>query len=381
MTTFEEPAIQGSAITAESGVATEAREAAAERLVDILNNGAAAVLASIGHQTGLFDTLATLPAATSEQIADASGLQERYVREWLGGMVTAGLVEYAPASGTYLLHPAVAPSVTGPGVENLARTLQYVALMGAVSGKIAERFKTGGGLGYEDYPGFVQLQAADSGSVHDASLIDTILPLSGCLDRLRTGIDVADIGCGAGHAVNLMAQAFPASNFTGYDFFEEGLIAGRAEASRLGLENVRFETRDAAGLDIHDGFDLITVFDAIHDQAHPATVLRNIHEALRQGGTFLMVDIKASSRLEKNLELPWATFLYAISTTHCMSVSLSQGGDGLGTVWGVELAESMIHAAGFEHVEVKDLEEDPFNAYFVATKAASAAAGSQELRS
>lgn len=375
MTTFEVPTIQGSAGTAESGASSEATEAAAERLVDILNDGAAAVLASIGHQTGLFDTLATLPAATSEQIADAAGLQERYVREWLGGMVTAGLVEYEPASHTYLLDPAVAPSVSGPGSENLARTLQYVALMGAVSGRIAERFKAGGGLGYEDYPGFVRLQAEESGSVHDASLIDTILPLSGCIDRLRTGIDVADIACGSGHAVNLMAQAFPASNFTGYDFFEEGLIAGRAEASRLGLDNVRFETRDAAALDIHNGFDLITVFDAIHDQAHPATVLRNIHEALRPDGTFLMVDIKASSSLEKNFELPWATFFYAISTTHCMSVSLSQGGDGLGTVWGVELAESMVRDAGFGQVEIKDLEEDPFNAYFVATKEATGVAG------
>ncbi|MGX9900970.1 hypothetical protein ACW0JT_15990 [Arthrobacter sp. SA17] len=119
MTTLEEPTIQGSALTAESAVTPEATEAAAGRLVDILNDGAAAVLASIGHQTGLFDTLATLPAATSEQIADASGLQERYVREWLGGMVTAGLVQYEPGSRTYLLDPAVAPSVSGPGARIL----------------------------------------------------------------------------------------------------------------------------------------------------------------------------------------------------------------------------------------------------------------------
>ncbi|MBO1268686.1 class I SAM-dependent methyltransferase [Arthrobacter cavernae] len=343
-------------------------EAAAGRLVGILNDGATAVLASIGYQTGLFETLATLPPASSGQIADAAGLNERYVREWLGGMVTARLVEYDPAASTYLLDPAVAPSVSGAGVENLARSMLYVTLMGEVSGKIADKFRTGGGLGYADYPGFVQIQAADSGSVHDASLVETILPLSGCVDRLGAGIDVADVGCGAGHAINLMAKAFPASRFTGYDFFEEGLIAGRAEAERLGLDNARFESLDAAKLDVVAGFDLITVFDAIHDQAHPATVLRNIHAALRPGGTFLMVDIKASSNLEDNMDLPWATFLYAISTSHCMSVSLSQGGDGLGTVWGVQLAESMLRDAGFSAVEVKDLEEDPFNAYFVATK-------------
>ncbi|MBT2548766.1 class I SAM-dependent methyltransferase [Arthrobacter sp. ISL-65] len=343
-------------------------EAAAGRLVGILNDSSAAILASIGYQTGLFEAMADLPAATSEQIADAAGLNERYVREWLGGMATARFVDYNPAARTYLLRPDIAPSVTGPGVDNLARTLMYITLMGEVAGKIAGKFRTGGGLDYADYPGFVEIQAADSGSVHDASLIDAILPLCGRVDALRTGIDVADIGCGAGHAVNLMAAAFPASRFTGYDFLEEALTAGRAEAERLGLTNVRFVQRDAAGLDIDEELDLITVFDAIHDQAHPATVLRNIHQALRPGGTFLMVDMKASSKLEENLNLPWATFLYAISTTHCMSVSLAQDGDALGTVWGVQLAESMVREAGFEQVDVKELDEDPFNAYFVARK-------------
>jgi SAM-dependent methyltransferase len=125
---------------------------------------------------------------------------------------------------------------------------------------------------------------------------------------------------------------------------------------------------DVATLDIDERLDLITVFDAIHDQAHPAAVLRNIYRALRPGGTFLMVDIKASSNLEENIGIPWATFLYAASTIHCLSVSLAQGGDGLGTVWGVQRAESMIREAGFGRVEVKELDEDPFNAYFVATK-------------
>jgi ubiquinone/menaquinone biosynthesis C-methylase UbiE len=165
-----------------------------------------------------------------------------------------------------------------------------------------------------------------------------------------------------------MAQAFPASSFVGYDFVDDALEAGRAEAQRLGLPNVRFELRDAAALDIRDELDLVTVFDAVHDQARPATVLRNIWQALKPGGTFLMVDIKASSSLEDNIDLPWAAFLYAISTTHCMSVSLAQGGDGLGTVWGVQLAEKMVRDAGFQDVRVVDLDEDPFNAYFVAAK-------------
>jgi SAM-dependent methyltransferase len=342
-------------------------DAAAERLMGILNDGSAAVLISLGHQTGLFDTLAALPPATSLQIADAAGLNERYVREWLGGMVTTGIVRYDPAAASYALDRAYVQSMTGTGVDNLARTLTFVTLMGEVAGKVAARFRTGGGLQYEEYPGFVQIQAADSASVHDFSLVDVILPLSGRVEGLRTGIRVADIGCGAGHAVNLMAQAFPASTFVGFDFLAEAVATGRAEAERLGLRNVRFEQRDVAALDLRGEFDLVTVFDAVHDQAHPATVLRNIRQALKPGGTFLMVDIKASSNLEDNVGLPWAAFLYAISTTHCMSVSLAQDGDGLGTVWGVQLAEAMLHDAGFREVRILDLPEDPFNAYFVAS--------------
>jgi SAM-dependent methyltransferase len=121
-----------------------------------------------------------------------------------------------------------------------------------------------------------------------------------------------------------------------------------------------------ARLDVEAEFDLVTAFDAIHDQAHPAAVLGNIRRALRPGGTFLMVDINAQSNLEDNLDLPWASFLYAISLVHCMSVSLGQGGDGLGTVWGVQTAERMVREAGFSDVVVHDLEEDPLNVYFVA---------------
>jgi len=341
-------------------------EAIGERLVGVLNDGAICILAGIGHELGLFETLGPLPPATSAQVADAAGLDERYVREWLGGVVTAGFVDYQPEDGTYHLRDDHAPFLTGAGPDNLARVMRYSALMGQVTPKVVEAFRTGGGLSYDDYPGFHDLQAADSGAVNDASLLDTIIPVTGLAPRLEAGIRVADIGCGEGHAVNLLARAYPASSFVGLDFSEEALVAARAEATAWGLTNATFETWDVATLSAEAEFDLVTAFDAIHDQAHPATVLGNIHRALRPGGTFLMVDIKADSRLENNLDLPWASFLYAISTVHCMSVSLGQGGDGLGTVWGVQTAERMVREAGFGDVVVHDLEEDPFNAYFVA---------------
>jgi SAM-dependent methyltransferase len=338
-----------------------------ERLVQIFNDGGIAVLLSIGYQLGLLDVLATLPPASSEQVADAAGLDERYVREWLGGVVTAGFVTYDPEHGTYHLREDVAPFVTGPTAENFARSMKLVTLMGQVTPLVIDKFHTGGGLSYDDYPGFHAAMAEESAAVNDGSLLATIVPLTGLADRLRSGIAVADIGCGQGHAINLLAREFPASTFTGIDFSDDALVAGRAEAAAWGLTNVVFETADAAALDRHAAFDLVTAFDAIHDQAHPARVLGNIHRALRPGGRFLMIDINASSHLEDNVELPWASVLYAISLVHCMSVSLGQGGDGLGTVWGVQTAERMLREAGFTEVVRHDLEEDPFNAYFVAT--------------
>ncbi|KGN41207.1 class I SAM-dependent methyltransferase [Knoellia aerolata] len=337
-----------------------------ERLVQVLNDGAIAVLAGIGHDTGLFETLATLPPASSQQVADAAGLDERYVREWLGGVVTAGLVDYDAATGEYALGEENAPFLTGPSADNLARSMRLIGLMGSVSPLVVDRFRTGGGLSYDDYPRFVEIQSEDSRAVNDGSLVDTIIPLTGLVNRLHDGIAVADVGCGAGHAVNLLAREFPRSRFCGYDFGAEAIAVAREEAREWGLTNAVFVECDVAtGIDT-GAFDLVTAFDAIHDQAHPAQVLANIHSALRPGGTFLMVDINASSHLDRNRDLPWASFLYGVSLVHCMSVSLGQGGDGLGTVWGVELAERMLHEAGFGEVTRHEIEADPFNAYFVA---------------
>ncbi|GFG50705.1 methyltransferase [Mycolicibacterium agri] len=342
----------------------------ADRIIGAIDSASLAILLSIGHQTGLFDTMAELPAATSAQIADAAGLNERYVREWLGGLVAGRVVDYDADAATYLLprdHAAVLTRAAGP--DNLARVAQFIALLGEVEQKIIGCFHNGGGLPYSEYPRFHKLMAEQSGEVFDAALVDTILPLvEGLPDRLRAGADVADIGCGSGHAINVMAQAFPASRFTGVDFSEEGLGVGRAEAQQLGLQNATFVARDVAALDLTDAYDVITVFDAIHDQAHPARVLQNIYRALRPGGVLLMVDIKASSRLDENVGVPLATYLYTVSTCHCMSVSLGLDGAGLGTCWGRQLAESMLADAGFREVTVTEIESDPLNNYYIARK-------------
>jgi 2-polyprenyl-3-methyl-5-hydroxy-6-metoxy-1,4-benzoquinol methylase len=349
---------------------TDTTEEFAERIVGAIDSASVAILLSIGHQTRLFDTIAALPAATSDQIADAAGLNERYVREWLGGVVAGRIVDYDPAPQTYSLpqhRAAVLTRTAGP--DNLARVAQFIPLLAEVEQKVIGCFETGGGLSYSEYPRFHALMAEDSGEVFDAALIDVTLPLAeGVTDQLRRGADVADFGCGSGHAVNVMAQAFPASRFTGIDFSDEGLATGAAEARRLGLTNATFEARDVADYDAADAYDVITAFDAIHDQAHPARVLDNIHRALRPGGTFLMVDIKASSALENNVGVPFASYLYTVSTMHCMSVSLGLDGDGLGTCWGRELATSMLVDAGFSDVAVREIETDPINFYYIARK-------------
>ncbi len=348
----------------------ESTQQFAERIIGAIDSASMAILLSIGHQTALFDTMADLPPATSTQIADAAGLNERYVREWLGGLTAARVIDYDPGTQAYSLprdRAAVLTRAAGP--DNLARVAQFIPLLGEVEQKVIGCFRDGGGLAYSDYPRFHSLMAEQSGEVFDAALVDVILPLAdGLPARLREGAQVADIGCGSGHAVNVMAKAFPASSFTGIDFSADAVAVGAAEAERTGLGNVSFLARDAAALDIADAYDVITAFDAIHDQAHPARVLENIHRALRPGGTLLMVDIKASSQLQDNVGIPFATYLYTVSTMHCMSVSLGLDGMGLGTVWGRQLATVMLADAGFSDVRCTEIETDPINYYYVATK-------------
>lgn len=349
---------------------TDTTEEFAGRIASAIDSASLAILLSIGHQTKLFDAMAELPPATSAQIADAAGLNERYVREWLGGVVSGRVIEFDPTTQTYLLprhRAAVLTRTAGP--DNLARVAQFIPLLGEVEQKVLSCFFNGGGLSYSDYPRFHTLMAEESGEVFDAALVDGILPMAeGLPELLSEGADVADIGTGSGHAINVMAKAFPASRFTGIDFSAEGLSVGRAEAQRLGLTNASFVARDVAALDMSESYDVITVFDAIHDQAHPALVLENIYRALRPGGVLLMVDIKASTHLEDNVGVPLATYLYTVSTMHCMSVSLGLEGDGLGTCWGRQLATSMLADAGFVDVTVREIESDAFNYYYIARK-------------
>jgi 2-polyprenyl-3-methyl-5-hydroxy-6-metoxy-1,4-benzoquinol methylase len=211
--------------------------------------------------------------------------------------------------------------------------------------------------------------AEESAQTVVAALKGSILPLvPGLTDRLETGIDVLDLGCGSGRALNSMARAYPNSRFAGYDLSEGGIARARAEAEGDGLTNVRFGVRDVAHLGEEDAYDLITTFDVIHDQAKPAAVLAGISRALRQGGVYLMQDIAGSSHVHENVDHVLGPLMYTISTMHCMTVSLAQGGEGLGAMWGREKAEEMLREAGFTNVEVEQLPHDFINYYYIARK-------------
>jgi SAM-dependent methyltransferase len=178
---------------------------------------------------------------------------------------------------------------------------------------------------------------------------------------------VADIGCGTGHAINLMGRAYPRSTFVGYDLAEDAIAQAEEEARLMKLPNVQFQVLDVAKLPPEPKFDLITAFDAIHDQVDPTAVLRGVSNALAPQGIFLMIDFKFSTHVEKNIGNPFAPLHYGISTMHCMTVSLAEGGAGLGTVWGIEKAREMLAEAGFTHVEVLDSPR-PQNCIYVCQK-------------
>ena len=345
-------------------------ESFAECLLDILNSGALAGMLSIGHRTGLLDTMATLAPATSQQIAAAAGLNERYVREWLGAMVTGHIVEYYSDTQTYCLPAEHAAWLTrNASPNNMAATMQFIPLIGGVEDAIVDCFHHGGGVPYSAYQRFHDVMADDSGQTVVAALETQILPLVfGLKAQLVEGISVADIGCGQGRALQTLAGWFPNSRFVGYDLSAEAIAWANAESQRLGLKNVTFQVQDAALIFEENRYDLILSFDAIHDQAQPDIVLQNIYRALQPDGLYLMQEIQASSNLENNLNHPVGPLLYGISCNHCIAVSLAAGGPGLGAIWGEELALEMLQAAGFSRVEVKQLDHDFQNSYYLVYK-------------
>ena len=344
-------------------------EAFAERLVAAFNDAALVLMISIGHRTRLLDLLAASGPVTSAELARESGLEERYVREWLGAMTTGRIVELDPTSERYALPAEHAAWLTRPASpDNLAVMAQYLGILGSVEDDVIACFESGGGVPYDRFGRFHEVMAEDSGQAVLTALDDQILPLvPGVTDRLEEGIRVADLGCGGGRALAQLARRFPRSSFVGVDLSAEA-IAWATEATAE-LENVRYEVRDLRTFDVDAEparFDFVTTFDAVHDQPAPLALLTGIRRSLAPGGVYLMQDIDGHSDHNANLDHPLGPFLYSVSCMHCMTVSLAQGGEGLGTMWGVEKADELLRAAGFETIDYHRLDHDPVNVYVVA---------------
>lgn len=348
-------------------------EAFTRHMLGTLNNAMLGVMISVGHRTHLFDVMKKLDWVTSNELAAAADLNERYVREWLGAMATGHIVEVDGTNKTERFHlPAAHAAVLCRDGEAMATVFQWLEVVAEVETKVVDAFKHGGGVPYEDYDRFHEVMAEESTLSVVSGLHEHILPLApGLSDKLESGMDVLDIGCGSGLAVCELARRFPNSHFTGYDLCEEAISNARRTALAYGLNNVTFEVHDVSKLELENAFDLVTGFDVIHDQRDPAGVLQTVRRVLRPGATFLMQDLRCHSRVSDNVGHPLCPMLYTMSTMHCMTVSLSQGGAGLGAAWGEELAVKMLKEAGFADLSVNQLPHDIQNNWYLMRKPAA----------
>ena len=332
------------------------------QLLATLTGGAMTMMISIGHRTGLFEAAARGPA-TSAELAERAGLRERYVREWLGAMVTGGIFEHK--DGVYTLPSEHAAMLTGDTATNVAPMASMLRALGGTLPELERAFVEGGGVPHAAFrPHFEAAGTAPGAAwryIYEDQLVDGFFGVvPGLVERLRSGAAVLDLGCGTGHAVRVAARAFPQSEFTGLDIDPGGIEAARAEAADL--PNARYVVGDAA--ELAGSYDVIMAFDAIHDQSKPDEVLRRVRAALKPGGVFVMVDTKFSSDVAKNVANPYAPLCYATSLLYCVTASLAQDGAALGAMWGTELAERMLGEAGFSEVTVVDSPR-PQNCVFV----------------
>src|SRR5262245_39135122 len=251
------------------------------KLVGLYTGSVLTKLIDIGYEVGLFEASRAGPA-TSEELAERAGLKERYVREWLGAMATGGIYRYDPKSERYELPEEHAAVLTGHTAQNAAPHSRILEHFGTHLPKIKACFRSGGGVPYSAYrPVFTQCMDDVWRRIFDQTLLSSFIGgVAGLTERLRSGIGVLDVGCGTGHAMNLLAREFPRSRFLGYDIGEDAIEAARREAAEMKLGNSRFEMQDVAGLPAAPKFDLITAFDAIHDQKDPDAVLRGVRRAL-----------------------------------------------------------------------------------------------------
>jgi len=334
-----------------------------------LSGAVIAALIHLGDRLGLYRALHTAGRPlTSEELAAALGLHERWVREWLYAQASAGLVAYE-APGKFFLTPEAglvlaeenSPVFSAGAFHALPQQMRVVE-------HLPESFRTGIGLPYDAFgaEGAVGIERFLAPWFR-SFLVPLVLPaLEGVVPKLERGAKVADLGCGAGIALIEMARAFPRSEFHGYEISTYALARARENVERAGLTNVQLHAKRAEEIPPDASFDFVTSFDCIHDMTRPAEVMRAVRRALKEDGTWFIVDIHAQPTFEENRERnPLAAMMYGISVLSCLSSSLSEpGGAGLGTLGFCEpLAREMAVAAGFRTFRRHDF-QNPVHAYY-----------------
>jgi protein-L-isoaspartate O-methyltransferase len=327
------------------------------------------VIASIGDRLGLFKALATGGPASSEELARRAGVSERYTREWLWAMAAGGYVAYTHTDEQFSLPAEHAPALADEaGPAFFGGVHQLFVGMSSPLQQIIEGFRTGNGVPREAYSDDIWIGATrQSDGWYRNQLEQEWLPaLPDVRAKLEAGARVADIGCGRGRLLLTLAKSYLTSRFVGYDSWKPQIDAATRAAREEGLDDrVSFETRDASKA-LGEKFDIVFAVDSLHDSADPAGMVRNVRDSLRPGGHFVVLEMKASDRLEENIG-PLGSVFYGASVLHCMSLSLGQGGVGLGTagVTEAKLTELAL-AAGFANVRSVPI-QNQFNTLYELT--------------
>ncbi len=326
-----------------------------------------AALVVMGDKLGLYQALAGAGPLSAVEVARRAGVSERYVREWLNAQAAGGYVEYDAASGRYTLPPEQAVAFTDESSPAYLPGLFQTAVGSILdSPRIIESARTGTGVGWHEHNHdvFDGCERFFRPGYH-ASLVPAWLPaLDGVVEKLETGAKVADIGCGHGSSTILMAQAYPNSTFEGYDYHEGSIATARQRAEEAGVtDRVKFETTLASDTP-GEGYDLVTMFDCLHDMGDPVGAASRVHKLLGPDGTWLIVEPMAGDRIEDNLNPVGRTY-YGFSTFLCTPASLSQEvGLALGAQAGEARIGDVVAAGGF--TRFRRAAETPFNLVFEA---------------
>jgi len=316
-------------------------------------------LTYIGDRLGIFKALAGAGAVTSVELAERTGFNERYLREWLGAMTAAKYISYDPATSRYSMSPEHAMILADENSQFfMGGFMQMVVPEVAIAPKLLESFRTGKGLPQSEYPPEV-FEAIERGSapIYRHQLIRKWMPaMPQAVERLNAGGTALDVGCGSGRAVIALAIAYPNAHVFGYDAHPGSVERARANAKAAGVaDRVTFDVVDCTRLPAEQ-FDFIATFDVIHDSVDPVGLLKSIRNALKSDGTYLMVEVNVSNRPEDNIN-PMGRMMYSASTLYCMTVSLAHGGAGIGALMGEPKARELVDTAGFssfKRLPVKD---------------------------